>query len=224
MTAVVPAAEDGKVEIVIVEDDNRTLRSLVKFLSAFPDLLILGTAATGSEAVDTIRALQPKLVLLDLELPGMDGLKVTEEVKRTHPQIEILILTSFDDEQKVFLAMQAGASGYLVKRVAPEQIHAGILEVLAGGSVIEAKLAKRFWNYFQSVQGHSDEAVCPLDATERDVLQMIGRGLTNQETGQVLKLEYRTVRTLLGHIYTKLTTHSRSEAVVIALKKGWITL
>jgi len=213
------------VEVVVVEDDPRTLKNLVRLLGSYPEFRVVGSAMAGETALETISALTPQLVLLDLELPGIDGIEVTRRVKAEHPQIEILILTSFENEIKVYNAIQAGASGYLVKRVAPEKIREGIMEVLKGGVVIEPRLAKRFWNYFQSVQStEAPQEPALLTETERDVIQMIARGLTNQEAGRVLNLERRTVRTHLSHIYRKLGTSSRSEAVVIALRKGLITL
>jgi DNA-binding NarL/FixJ family response regulator len=213
------------VEIVVVEDDPRTLKSLVRLLGSYSEFRVVGSAMTGETALETISAVTPQLVLLDLELPGIDGIEVTRRVKEKHAEIEVLILTSFEDEVKVYQAIQAGASGYLVKRIAPEKIHQGILDVMDGGTVIESRIAKRFWNYFQSVQGASgpdDEEL--LTETERDILQMIARGLTNQEAGEVLELQRRTIRTHLSHIYKKLNTSSRSEAVVIALRKGLINL
>lgn len=213
------------VEVVVVEDDPRTLKNLVRLLGSYPEFRVVGSAMTGETALETIDAVTPHLVLLDLELPGIDGIEVSRRVKSAHPEIEILILTSFENEMKVYQAIQAGASGYLVKRVAPEKIREGILEVMNGGVVIESRLAKRFWNYFQSVKSSEVSEEPPiLSEVERDVIQMIARGLTNQETGRVLNMERRTVRTHLSHIYRKLGTSSRSEAVVIALKKGLITL
>lgn len=213
------------VEVVVVEDDPRTLKNLVRLLGSYPDFRVVGSAMTGETALETIAAVTPQLVLLDLELPGIDGIEVSKRVKEAHPEIEILILTSFENEVKVYQAIQAGASGYLVKRVAPEKIREGILEVMNGGVVIEPRLAKRFWNYFQSVKSaEANQEPSILSEVERDVIQMIARGLTNQETGRVLDMERRTVRTHLSHIYRKLGTSSRSEAVVIALRKGLITL
>ena len=212
-------------EVVVVEDDPRTLKNLVRLLSGYPEFQVVGSAMSGEAALQTIDALTPQAVLLDLELPGIDGIEVTTRVKAAHPEIEILILTTFDDETKVYRAVQAGAGGYLVKRVAPEKIREGLLQILAGGTVIEPRLARRFWNYFQSVKGKPPPgAESLLEPIERDILQMIARGLTNQETGKVLSLERRTVRTHLAHIYRKLGVGSRSEAVVSALQKGLITL
>src|SRR4051794_26330320 len=140
------------IRIFIVEDQPPLLKALVKSLSAFPELQLVGSAQEGEVAVEEIVKLRPQLVLLDLELPGINGIQVTERVKRRANEVEILILTSFEDEQKVYEAIRAGASGYLVKRVGPEKIRGAIHEVLEGGTVIEAQIAKRFWNYFHSVQ------------------------------------------------------------------------
>jgi DNA-binding NarL/FixJ family response regulator len=212
------------VELVVVEDDPKTLKSLMRLLGSYAEFRVVGSALSGESALKTIDAVTPQLVLLDLELGDIDGIEVTRKVKAAHPEIEVLILTSFDDEVKVYKAMQAGASGYLVKRVAPEKIRDGILEVLGGGTVIEPRIARRFWNYFKSVQGSEEDEESLLEPIEADILQMIARGLTNQETGKILNLERRTVRTHLSHIYKKLGTSSRSEAVVIALRKGLINL
>jgi len=215
------------IELVVVEDDPRTMKSLVKLLGSFPDFQVVGSAVSGESALETIGALKPTVALLDLELPGIDGIEVTKRIKKIVPEVEILILTSFEDEVKVYKAMQAGAGGYLVKGRSSDKIHDAIKDVLAGGTVIEPRLAKRFWNYFQSIQAgpsQDDKNEDLLDPIERDILQMIARGLTNQETGRVLDMERRTVRSHLSHIYRKLGTSSRAEAVTIALKNGWISI
>ncbi len=213
------------IELVVVEDDPRMLKTLVRLLGSCEDFQVIGSAMSGEAAVETVAALQPHLVLLDLELPGIDGIEVTSRIKAANAEIEVLILTSFEDEVKVYKAIQAGAGGYLVKRLATDKIRGAILEVLAGGTVIEPRLARRFWNYFQSVKGKKQKDDPPLlGPIERDVLQMVARGLTNQETGEVLEMERRTVRTHLTHIYRKLGTNSRAEAVTIALRKGLITI
>ncbi len=213
-----------RIELVVVEDDPRMMKTLVRLLGTYEEFEVVGSAMSGDAAVQTVEALLPQLVLLDLELPGLDGIEVTRRIKATNSGIEILILTSFEDELKVYQAVQAGAGGYLVKRLATEKIRESIHEVLDGGTVIEPQLARRFWNHFKSVQGKPQEPELePLEPIERDILQMIARGLTNQETGEVLALERRTVRTHLSHIYRKLGTNARAEAVTIALRKGLIT-
>ncbi|MFP2910731.1 response regulator [Pyxidicoccus sp. 3LFB2] len=219
-----------RTRIFVVEDQPQLLKNLVKVLGTFPELEVVGTSQEGEAAVEDILQLRPQLVLLDLELPGINGIQVTQRVKRRAPEVEILILTSFDDEQKVYEAIQAGASGYLVKRVGPEKIRSGIQEVMEGGTVLEPIIARRFWNYFQSVQAKpvSPEkkadnpwALTPL---EFDVLRYVAKGLSNAEVGQVMTLERRTVRTHLSHIYRKMGVNSHVEAVVMALRAGVVDL
>jgi len=212
--------------IFVVEDQPALLKNLLKVLATFPELEIVGSAQDGESGVEQVVALKPHLLLLDLELPGIDGIEVTRRVKRKAPDVEILILTSFDNEQKVYEAIQAGASGYLVKRVGPEKIRSGIKEVMEGGTVIEAVIAKRFWNYFHSVQSKPATLTNPWNLTplEFDVLRFVAKGLSNAEVGQVMTLERRTVRTHLSHIYRKMGINSHVEAVVMALKAGIVEL
>jgi DNA-binding NarL/FixJ family response regulator len=212
--------------VYVVEDQPQLLRSLLKVLASFSELQVVGSAMEGEAAVDEIVSLRPQVVLLDLELPGIDGIEVTRRVKQRAGAVELLILTSFDDEQKVYEAMQAGASGYLVKRVGPEKIRAGIHEVLAGGTVLEPLIARRFWNYFQSVQARKATPDDPWGLTplEREVLEYVAKGLSNAEVGRVMSLERRTVRTHLNHLYRKMGVNSHVDAVVLALKAGLISL
>ena len=212
--------------VFIVEDQPALLKNLIKVLATFPELEVVGSAQEGESGVEQVLELKPHLLLLDLELPGIDGIEVTRRVKRRAPEVEVLILTSFDNEQKVYEAIQAGASGYLVKRVGPEKIRSGIKEVMEGGTVIEAVIARRFWNYFQSVQARPAVPSNPWNLTplEFDVLRFVGKGLSNAEVGQVMTLERRTVRTHLSHIYRKMGINSHVEAVVLALKAGIVEL
>jgi DNA-binding NarL/FixJ family response regulator len=183
-------------------------------------------------------------VLLDLELPGIGGVEVVKRLGPAHPEVEVLILTSFEDEERVYETIRAGASGYLVKGAEVARIVAAIQEVVAGGTVIEPRIARRFWNYFKSVEPggglvppapsgapppHDAAPAAPAAAFgltdfERDLLQMIAKGLSNAEAGRVLDVERRTVRTHLGHIYAKMGVSSRVEAVVKALRAGVVTL
>lgn len=212
--------------VFIVEDQPALLKNLIKALSPFTELELVGTEMDGERAVDAIIQARPQLVLLDLELPGLNGIQVTGKVKRRAPEIEILILTSFEDEQKVYEAIQAGASGYLVKRVGPEKIRAGIQEVMNGGTVLEPIIARKFWNYFQSVQGKPETKSNPwnLSEVEFEVLRYVAKGLSNAEVGRVMTIERRTVRTHLSHIYKKMSVNSHVEAVVLALRAGLVEI
>ena len=218
---------DAPVRVFIVEDQPHLLKNLVKLLAAHPgEVEIVGTALSGESGLEECAQLQPEVLLLDLELPGIDGIEVTARIKRTHPAIDVLILTSFDDETKVFEAIRAGASGYLVKRVGIDKVLSGIREVRLGGTVLEPAIARRFWNFFKSVQGGPEAAIDPYGLTpvEREVLAFVAKGLSNAEVGRVMSIERRTVRTHLAHIYRKLGVNTHVEAVIKAMRAGLVEI
>jgi DNA-binding NarL/FixJ family response regulator len=160
---------------------------------------------------------------MDLELPGASGIETTRSLKQLL-DADVLVLTSFEDEQHVFDAMRAGASGYVVKGASAARLIEAIVEVEAGGTVIEPRLAKRFWSFFKGVQEPRKPEVPDLTPLEHEILSMIARGLSNEEAGRVISLDRRSVRTQLGHIYQKLGVRSHVEAVVKALKLGIIEI
>jgi DNA-binding NarL/FixJ family response regulator len=215
-----------EITVYVVEDQAGLLKALLKSLALFSELKVLGSAMDGESGVDEIVRLKPKVALLDLELPGIDGIEVTRRVKHRIPETEVLILTSFDNEQKVYEAMQAGASGYLVKRVGPEKIRSAIHDVVNGGTVLEALIAKRFWNYFHSIQVKKEIPDNPwgLTPVEFDVLKFVAKGLSNVEVGAVMEIQRRTVRTHLSHVYKKMGVHGHVDAVVMAMKAGIVEL
>lgn len=226
------------VRIALVEDQPALLKQLQRALSRFGELEIVVTAQDGESAVELLPEARPDVVLLDLELPDFNGIEVTRRLLRRIPETAILILTSFDDEQKVYEAIQAGASGYLVKRVGPEKIRDSIHEVLAGGTVLEPLIARRFWNHFQSMRPGAVQDVgaglpaTPVPAedpwglspTELEILRFLAKGLTNAEVGEVLTLEVRAVRRHLAKLYRKMGVDSHVAAVVAGLRAGLIEL
>lgn len=215
------------IELFVVEDQPPILKGLLKSFSAHPTRVrVVGTAMAGDAAVRDIPAMQPQVVLLDLELPGLGGVEVCAAIKRQCPSIEILIFTTFEDENRVFESISAGASGYLVKRCPFEKVLAGVEEVHAGGTVIEAAIGKRFWNVFQAARASPPQPTDPWGLTpqERQVLQFVAKGLSNAEVGDVMEIEKRTVKTHLSHIYRKMGVATHVEAVLAALKVGMIEL
>jgi DNA-binding NarL/FixJ family response regulator len=211
------------IAVFAVEDSAPALRALRKQLSGREEVQLVGAAASGEEALRTIPQAGPSVVLMDLELPGASGVETTRALKALDLRCEVLALTSFEDEQHVFDAMRAGASGYVVKGASTAKLIEAIVEVDAGGTVIEPRLARRFWAYFKGVQEPRKEGP-ELLPVERDILFAIARGLSNEEAGRIVQLDRRTVRTHLGHIYQKLGVRSHVEAVVRALKLGLIEL
>ena len=211
------------IPVFAVEDSVSTLRALGKVLAAQPDVRLVGTAPSGEEALRLIEKAAPRVVLMDLELPGRSGIETTRELMRRRLPVDVLVLTSFDDEDHVFEAMRAGASGYVVKGASAQKLVAAIKDVDEGGTVIEPRLAKRFWQFFKGVQAPPQPA-SPLSEVEGEVLFAIAKGLSNAEVGRVVNLDRRTVRTHLGHIYEKLGVTGHVAAVVEGLKRGLVEL
>ena len=213
------------VRIQVCEDDPRFRTLLCKILARAEDFELVGESASGEEVCQQILAATepPDLLLLDLELPGMGGIDVVRALVPVLPALEILILTTFADENRVFEAMRAGAAGYLVKGIAPRQLEVAIREVMAGGSVIEPRLAKRFWNLFSASRGQRPEDF-GMTREELEVLTLVARGLSNPEAARVLGESTRAVKATLQSIYRKLGVSGRVEATVTALQAGLITI
>jgi len=214
--------KDPPIRVVVVEDEPKILRSQLNLLRGFDEIDVVGQAVSGTDAVDRIRALEPDVVLLDLGLPGIDGIEVTRQVKREVPKTEVLIFTIFDDEEKVLGAIRAGASGYLLKGMEAGRIVDAILEVHRGGSVVQPQLARRLLRHFQ--RQISPESYPALSPREGEILRLIAKGLSNPQVATALGVSRATVRTHLEHIYAKLDVSNRTEAVTEGIKKGLIDL
>ncbi len=224
------------IRVFVVEDQTKILKSQLKLLEGSPELSIVGTALSGETALEEVRRIKPDVILLDLGLPRMSGIDVTLAVKAEFPEIEILIFTIFDEEDKVLEAVRAGASGYLLKGTPAHKMVEAIQEVHAGGTVIQPNLARRLLKHFRigeepspaSIQAQPDERPeekkRQLSARETEILQLIAKGVSNSEAASVLGLSKGTIRTHLEHIYRKLDVTNRVEAVTEGLRKGLIQM
>ncbi len=237
-------AEPTPIRVFIVEDQTKILKSQLRLLEGHPELQIIGTALSGETGIEEVRKLKPDVLLLDLGLPRMSGIDVTRVVKAELPQVEILIFTIFDEEDKVLEAVQAGASGYLLKGTPADKMIEAIREVRAGGTVIQPNLARRLLKHFRvgepgapvpstpaaGTPAASAEGLKPepegkkLSARETEILQLIAKGISNSEAADMLSLSKATVRTHLEHIYKKLEVTNRVEAVTEGLRKGLIQM
>jgi DNA-binding NarL/FixJ family response regulator len=234
MSAVPAGAASEKLAVLMVEDQPHILRSQLKLLEESPEIEVVGTALSGEAALGLLERRRPDVLLLDLGLPRMSGIDVTRAVKKRWPQVEILIFTIFDEEEKVIEAVKAGASGYLLKGTRAGKVIEAIREVKAGGSVIQPTLARRLLQRFRVPQeGQAEQPepakglreeppTRPLTPREIEILRLIGKGLSNSEAAGVLELSRATVRTHLEHIYEKLEVTNRVEAVTEGLRKGLI--
>ena len=219
----------AKIRVLVVEDQVKILKSQLKLLEAAPELEIVGTALSGEAALEEVEKLVPDVLLCDLGLPRMSGIDVTRAVKAKHPQMEILIFTIFDEEEKVLEAVRAGASGYLLKGATADKIVDAIKEVRGGGTVIQPNLARRLLKHFQTELGEPVKAAAApeppmrkLSDREQEILQLIAKGVSNGEAAQILNVSRATIRTHLEHIYQKLEVTNRVEAVTEGIRKGLI--
>ncbi|RKH40663.1 DNA-binding response regulator, partial [Corallococcus sp. AB050B] len=234
------------IRVFVVEDQTKILKNQLRLFEGHPDIDIVGTALSGEAALVEVEREQPDVLLLDLGLPRMSGIDVTREVKARFPKVEILIFTIFDEEDKVLEAVKAGASGYLLKGATVDKIVEAIKEVRAGGTVIQPNLARRLLRHFRvepdtapvpteplpvtESAPASDEASAhepllkPLSDREREILQLIAKGVSNSEAARLLSLSKATIRTHLEHIYRKLEVTNRVEAVTEGIRKGLISV
>ena len=213
-----------QIKVLVVEDQPKILKNQLKLLEGFNDIRVVGSAMSGEAALDIIPKLRPDLVLLDLGLPGMSGIEVTKKIKSTYRDIEILIFTIFDDEEKVIDAVRVGASGYLLKGMHAERIVDAIKEVCSGGSVIQPHLARCLLRQFRMAEQILQEDIPILTDRETEILTILAKGLSNREIASVLGISKATIRTHLEHIYEKLDVTNRVEAVTEGIKKGIIEI
>ena len=223
------------IRVLVVEDQPKILKAQIKLLETFDEIEIVGEALSGESALEKVEEVKPEVLLLDLGLPQMSGIDVTRKVKETHPEIEILIFTIFDEEEKVIEAVVAGAAGYLLKGVQVEKIVEAIKDVKAGGAVIQPNLARALIRLVGDKSGGNQqqnnyginqmgEAASVLTERELEILQIIAKGLSNNEAAKVLGLSKATIRTHLEHIYEKLDVTNRVEAVTEGIRQGIINL
>lgn len=212
---------------LLIADDHAVVREGTRqILEREPDINVVAEAADGEEAVRLADKSSPDVIIMDIAMPKMDGIEATKQIKALHPNIAILILTAYDDDQFVFNLIEAGAAGYLLKSVRGHELVEAVRAVNAGESVLHPAIARKVLNRFAPAAGKEpkQKVLEVLSDREVEVLQLAARGLSNQDIANELCLSLRTVQAHLGHIFNKLQVSSRTEAVVRALKEGWITL
>ncbi len=208
---------------VLVVDDHPLFREGVRaVLAAEPTMEVAGEAASGSEAVTAAAELQPDVVVMDLQMPGINGIEATRQIVGASPHIAVLILTMFEDDESVFAAMRAGARGYLLKEGSPEQIAVAVRAVSYGETILGPPVAKRVIEYFTSPPGRTAPAAFPqLTDREREVLEFIASGENNALIARRLHLSLKTVRNHVSNIFTKLQVADRAQAIVRARDAGF---
>jgi DNA-binding NarL/FixJ family response regulator len=211
------------VRVVLVDDDDLMRAGLKAILSTDSGVEVVGEAATGRTAAGVVRASGPDLVLMDVRMPDLDGIAATREVLATSPGVKVVILTTFEQDDYIFGALNAGASGFLLKRTSPEELLAAIHTVAAGDALLSPSVTRTVIErmaHQPTPDFRSTGQLEELTRREREVLVLIGRGLSNGEIAHHLVIEESTVKTHVKRILMKLRVRDRIQAVIFAYESG----
>lgn len=211
------------IRIFVAEDHPLVRRGIRDLLQTEPDMLVVGEAGDGQEAVDRVEQLHPDIVIMDLVMPKMDGIEATRRIKSAQPDVNILVLTSFATDDKVFPAIKAGALGYLIKDTQPEALIEAIRQVHAGQVSLHPSVAQKL---LKEIAGPIEQPPSQEQLTEREVevLKLIARGMSNQEIAAELVISVATVYTHVSNILAKLHLATRTQAALYALREGLASL
>jgi DNA-binding NarL/FixJ family response regulator len=207
---------------VVICDDQAIIRDgLEMLLTLEKDIEVVGQAQDGAEAVELVAQRQPDLVLMDLKMPGMNGIEATRQIRARHPEVKVLVLTTYDDDEWVFDAIRAGASGYLLKDTPREEVIKAVKGTVAGKSYVDPAVAGKLLGQVADRQTQPATLITDkLTERELDVLRLLARGLTNADIATRLHLSEGTVRNHVSAIFAKLDVSDRTQAAVIAIQHG----
>ncbi len=204
------------IRVLVVDDHPIVRQGLVGVLSDESDLEVVGEAGSGREAIGLVARLRPDVVLLDLEMPELDGVDAIPQLKAAHPAVEILVFTAYDTDERVLGAIRGGARGYLLKGASADEIARGIRSVAAGGSVLEPRVASKL---VAEVKAPRHGGV-GLSGREREVLRLVADGLPTKQIAVSLSISERTVKFHVNSIFHKLGAENRAQAVALAAQRG----
>lgn len=207
------------IKVLLVDDHEMVRLGVSTYLSIQPDIEVVGEASDGQEGVEKALSLRPDVILMDLVMDNMDGITVTKEILAQWPQAKILIVTSYIDDEKVFPAIQAGASGYLLKTSSAQEIAEAVRKTIVGERVIEEEVSEKIQNQDYANQYFLYEE---LTNREREVLDLIAQGKSNQEIAEILFITLKTVKTHVSNILAKLGVEDRTQAAIYAFKHGLV--
>jgi DNA-binding NarL/FixJ family response regulator len=207
---------------VLIADDHPLFREGMRGrLDRVADVAVVGEAASGDEAVELAHKLEPHIILMDIKMPGLNGIEATREIQRANPQIGILVLTMFEDDDSVFAAMRAGAKGYLLKDSGGEGVVHAIRAVASGEAVFGPGVAERIIGYFSAPRAAAPQRAFPeLTEREEEVLSLVAQGKSNREIARQLFVSLKTVRNHVSNILLKLQVADRAQAVIRARDAG----
>jgi DNA-binding NarL/FixJ family response regulator len=214
---------EAAVRVLVVDDDNLMRAGLRGVLSNDEAIDVVGEAGDGRDAIYRTRLLKPDVVLMDVRMPDLDGIAATRELLAAFPEVRVVILTTFEQDDYIFGALNAGASGFLLKRTAPEELLAAIHTIAAGDSLLSPSVTSRVIERMagqRAPDAVQDERLDELTPREREVLELVAQGLSNGEIASTLVIEESTVKTHVKRVLTKLGLRDRVQAVIYAYERG----
>lgn len=215
---------------VLIADDQELIRESLKIvLSAYPDIDVVGAVGDGFEVLEKLKTVTADVILMDIRMPKMDGVLCTKTVKEQYPNVKVIILTTFDDDEFIFSALKYGASGYILKGISMEDLHQAIETVRQGNAMINPDIATKVVKLFSQIaQSNSaiqvqETSVADISKAEWKIIQQIGFGLSNKEIAAKLYLSEGTVRNYLSNILSKLNLRDRTQLAIWAVQTGVTT-
>jgi DNA-binding NarL/FixJ family response regulator len=222
------------IRILIAEDHPLFGQGLRRVLTMEPDLEVVAEVQDGEAAIAGVRRLRPDVVLMDINMPKVNGLQATQEIKAAYDDVAVIVLTAYDDEEQMIFALRTGASAYFVKDVLPSDLINAIRAVQAGQYVVNGQVLAgtpqlmewllAWYNERAHSDGGAQGTLMPLTAREMDVLELIVRGASNKMIATTLGISHQTVKNHMTSIFRKLAVNDRTEAAMIALRRGWVRL
>jgi len=214
------------IKVLVAEDHLITRQGICRLLEDASDLTVIGEAGDGEEAVQMATEMHPDVVIMDIAMPKLNGIEATRQIKLIRPATAVLILSAYDDDEYVFGLVEAGAAGYLLKTASGDELTHAIRAVHKGEPVLDPIIARKILNHLR-FPGKIRRAARPserLSDREMDIIKLAAKGMSNKDIANELHLSWRTVEGNLRNIFNKLGVGSRTEAVVQAMGRGWLTL
>jgi DNA-binding NarL/FixJ family response regulator len=207
---------------VLIADDHPLFRDGMRgLLGSLPDMEVVGEASSGEQAIELARELQPDVILMDIKMPGINGIEATREILHTSPRIGVLVVTMFEDDDSVFAAMRAGARGYLLKDSSGQEVGHAVRAVASGEAIFGPGVAQRLISFFSAPSPAVSRRAFPeLTEREEEILSLVAQGKSNQKIAKELFVSLKTVRNHVSNIFLKLQVADRAQAVIRAREAG----